>query len=99
MSWFAALSHLHATATSLHATAAAAGVPAAGPTPPPNINTDTVQAGPTPLLMISGLLIAVVLLALSMRRHLRRVPSDLDIATRTSPAQPVAPDAPDASAD
>ncbi|MEI7655718.1 MAG: hypothetical protein EBS41_00925 [Actinobacteria bacterium] len=53
------------------------------PSPQPNINNDTVQAGPTPLLMIGGLLIVVVLLALSMRRHLRRVPKDLDVVTRS----------------
>lgn len=71
--------------------------PWADPSPQPNINNDTVQAGATPLIMLIALLAAVVLLALSMRKHLRKVPTDLSVPTRARDA--ATPDGADAAPD
>jgi hypothetical protein len=53
------------------------------PSPSPREFTDDdVQPGPAPLLIITTLLAVSWLLVRSMRRHLRRVPTDLDVPAR-----------------
>lgn len=55
------------------------------PSPSPRVFTDDdVQPGPTPLLMIIALLAVSWLLVRSMRRHLKKVPADLDVPSRRS---------------
>jgi len=55
------------------------------PSPSPREFTDDdVQPGPTPLLMIMALLAVSWFLVRSMRRHLKKVPADLDVPSRRS---------------
>ena len=55
------------------------------PSPSPREFTDdNVQPGPAPLLIITTLLAVSWLLVRSMRRHLKKVPTDLDVPSRRS---------------
>lgn len=54
------------------------------PTPTPIVGEATTRTTPMVLWLVLALLAAAVLLGLSMRRHLRRVPVDLDVATRAA---------------
>jgi len=59
----------------------------ASPTPSPTpreFTDDDVQPGPAPLLIITTLLAVSWLLVRSMRRHLRKIPADLDVPSRRS---------------
>lgn len=60
---------------------------AASPSPSPTpreFTDDDVQPGPAPLLIIMTLLAVSWLLVRSMRRHLKKVPTDLDVPSRRS---------------
>ncbi|MEY5145468.1 MAG: hypothetical protein RL745_837 [Actinomycetota bacterium] len=68
----------------------------AGPTPSPTPLTDDAAVRNTPVVlwMVMALMAAAILLGLSMRSHLRKIPRDLNVPTRkaesSSTAEPPA---------
>ena len=55
-----------------------------GPTPSPTPLVDEAAVRNTPMVLwlVVALMVAAVLLGLSMRKHLRKVPTDLNVSTR-----------------
>lgn len=55
-----------------------------GPTPSPTpvVDESAVRNTPMVLWLVVALMTAAVLLGLSMRKHLRKVPADLNVPTR-----------------
>lgn len=57
------------------------------PSPTPKLDETAAQSTPMVLWLVLGLMTAAVLLGLSMRGHLRKIPVDLDVATRKGSAK------------